>query len=135
MEQAAKRPKVGVAADLAKGLGRSSDPGGVASPHAEMMAEKNKIVDTVVSHSPKSSTAMVLHESASFKQHIRPLAPVGPPFFMNRYKLDNRPTTFRIVPPLPAGLADVSLSFSLSPLLLPVEHVLCIWCISSLCHE
>ncbi|KAJ0113729.1 hypothetical protein Patl1_02808 [Pistacia atlantica] len=117
MEQAAKRPKVGVAADRAKGSGRSSDPGAVASPRAEMMVDKNKIVDSVVSHSPKSSTALVLHESASFKQHIRPLAAVGPPFLMNRYKLDNRPTAFRIVPPLPAGLADVSLSFSPSSLL------------------
>ncbi|XP_044502345.1 zinc finger CCCH domain-containing protein 41 isoform X2 [Mangifera indica] len=109
MEQAAKKPKVGVATDLAEGAGRSSGPGAtVASPSAEMVADKNKIVDTVVYHSPKSSTAMVLHESTSFKQHIRPLTPVGPPFLMNRYKLDNRPTAFRIVPPLPAGLADVA---------------------------
>ncbi|KAI9176304.1 hypothetical protein LWI28_001022 [Acer negundo] len=108
-EQAAKRLKVGVAADPAKAVARSSDAGGaVSSPRIEMMSDKNKTMENVVSQSPKSTTAMVLQESTSYKQQIRPLAPVGPPFLMNRYKLDNRPTTFRILPPLPAGFADVA---------------------------
>ncbi|KAL6520221.1 hypothetical protein OROMI_032401 [Orobanche minor] len=32
----------------------------------------------------------------------------GTPWAVNRFKLDNRPTTFRIVSPLPAGLANVA---------------------------
>jgi RNA-binding protein 26 len=110
-EQAAKRPKVEVVADIAKPATprSSSDPGSVASPHAEMMGDKNKSVDNVLSHSPKTSTTAVLQESMSLKEPIRQLASGGPPFPMNRYKLDNRPTAFRITPPLPPGLATVSL--------------------------
>lgn len=108
-EKAAKRLKVGIAADVAKATARSSDStAAVASPRAEMMADKNKLVDIVLSPSQKVNTAMVLQESTSFKQQIRPLAPAGPPFLMNRYKLDNRPTAFRIIPPLPVGFADVA---------------------------
>ncbi|KAH7577320.1 hypothetical protein ACOSQ2_001841 [Xanthoceras sorbifolium] len=108
-EQAAKRLKVGVAADPAKAAARSSDAGGaVSSPRIEMMSDKNKTMEIVVSQSPKSTTAMALQESTSYKHQIRPLAPVGPPFLMNKYKLDNRPTMFRILPPLPAGFADVA---------------------------
>lgn len=114
-EKAAKRLKVGIAADVAKATARSSDStAAVASPRAEMMADKNKLVDIVLSPSQKVNTAMVLQESTSFKQQIRPLAPAGPPFLMNRYKLDNRPTAFRIIPPLPVGFADVSSSSFLS---------------------
>ncbi|KAK3183620.1 hypothetical protein Dsin_030906 [Dipteronia sinensis] len=62
-EQAAKRLKVAVAADPAKAVARSSDAGGaVSSPRIEMMSDKNKTMENVVSQSPKSTTAMVLQE-------------------------------------------------------------------------
>ncbi|KAG9449793.1 hypothetical protein H6P81_009758 [Aristolochia fimbriata] len=32
----------------------------------------------------------------------------GPPFLANRFKLDNRPTTFRVLPPLPPDFANVA---------------------------
>ncbi|KAG6720011.1 hypothetical protein I3842_03G037100 [Carya illinoinensis] len=108
-EQVAKRPKLEIVADTAKAATprSSSDPGSaVASPHAEMVGDKNKSFDNVVSHSPKISTSLMLQESISLKQPIRPLAPVGVPFLTNRYKLDNRPSAFRILPPLPAGLVS-----------------------------
>lgn len=109
-EQAAKRPKVEIVADVAKPATprSSSDPGSVASAYAEMVGDKNKSVDNVLSHSPKTSSTAVLQESMSLKEPIRQLAPGGAPFPMNRYKLDNRPTAFRIIPPLPPGLASVS---------------------------
>lgn len=108
-EKAAKRLKVGIAADVAKVTARSSDStAAVASPRAEMMADKNKPEEIVLSPSQKVNTAMLLQESTSFKQQSRPLASAGPPFLMNRYKLDNRPTAFRIIPPLPVGFADVA---------------------------
>lgn len=84
-EPASKRHKTGItASDIVKAATpRSADPGsGVASPHAEMV-DKNKTVENVVS-------------------------PVGPPFLMNKYKLDNRPTAFKIISPLPVGLANVA---------------------------
>ncbi|KAF5457280.1 hypothetical protein F2P56_021393 [Juglans regia] len=108
-EQAAKRPKVEIVADIAKtATPRSTaDPGSVlASPRAEMVGDRNKPADNVVPNSPKTSPIPVLQEPMSLKQPIRPVGPVGTPFLTNRYKLDNRPTAFRILPPLPAGLAS-----------------------------
>lgn len=120
-EKAAKRLKVGIAADVAKVTARSSDStAAVASPRAEMMADKNKLEEIVLSPCQKVNTAMLLQESTSFKQQIRPLPSAGPPFLMNRYKLDNRPTAFRIIPPLPVGFADVSFSASLTFVTTPI---------------
>lgn len=121
-EQAAKRHKLGTIADISKALTPSfSGPcTGVASPKAEVVADSGKIAENVVSESSKTNKTVTLKESSSFKQSIRPLAPVGAPFVMNKFKLDNRPTTFTIIPPLPAGLADViffPLSICLSAIL------------------
>eukprot|EP01018_Ginkgo_biloba_P009835 Gb_29092 [translate_table: standard] len=49
--------------------------------------------------SPKS---LKLH----FSRITRPVA--APMFIPNRFKLDNRPTAFRVLPPLPAGLMDIA---------------------------
>ncbi|KAK7271650.1 hypothetical protein RJT34_27727 [Clitoria ternatea] len=103
-EHAAKRPKMGMTSDVAKlASPRSSDADvGMTSPLAETTADKNKQFANTLSQSPKASTVTRLRESTSLKHPIQPLIPV------NRYKLDNRPPAFRIVPPLPAGLANVS---------------------------
>lgn len=76
---------------------------GMTSPHAETTSDKNKQLLQTVSQSPKASTATRVQESIGMKHPTQPSLPV------NRYKLDNRPVAFRIVPPLPAGLADVSI--------------------------
>lgn len=97
IEQAAKRPKVGITADVGKVANpKSSNPTPMEELHAEM-TDKNKCVENVVSCSPKTSTTMVLQQSTSLKQlSIRPLGSIGTPSPVNRYKLDNRPTAFRI---------------------------------------
>ncbi|RDX60629.1 Zinc finger CCCH domain-containing protein 41, partial [Mucuna pruriens] len=101
-EQAAKRPKMGMVSDVAKlASPQSSDADvGMTSPPAETTADKNKQLVNTVSQSPKASTATRLQEATGLKQPIQPLMPV------NRYKLDNRPAAFRIIPPLPDGLAN-----------------------------
>ena len=117
-EQTAKRQKTGIVADVATTASpRSSDfCTVVASPQAEMVTEKNKFVENVVHQSCKPNAVVAMHEPASLKQSIRPLAPAGAPYGMKRFKLDNRPTAFKIIPPLPTGLANVSLTSSLPPL-------------------
>ncbi|XWS32743.1 hypothetical protein CRYUN_Cryun22dG0015700 [Craigia yunnanensis] len=108
-EQAAKRQKVGITSDPAKASTPSSSESGAsaATPCTMGMTDKNKSIENVASRSPKSNTPMALQESMSSKQQSRPSAPVGHPFLMNKYKLDNRPTAFRVTPPLPSGFADV----------------------------
>lgn len=114
-EPTAKRQKVGVAHDAAKATTpRTPDPAAaVPTTCADMINDENRSVDTVVSSGPKTNAARSLQESSGSKQPIRPLGPAGTPFLMNRYKLDNRPTAFKIIPPLPVGLASV-ISLSLS---------------------
>ncbi|KAF1859839.1 hypothetical protein Lal_00028022 [Lupinus albus] len=104
IEKAAKKPKTGKASDVAKSdFCQSSDADlGMTSPHKEAASDKYKELVCTVSQSPKSSTTMGLQESTGIKLPIQPLVA------LNRYKLDNRSTTFRIIPPLPAGLANVA---------------------------
>ncbi|MBA0587105.1 hypothetical protein Gorai_000241, partial [Gossypium raimondii] len=111
-EPAAKRHKVGSAADPAKVLiPSSSEPSASAAKTCtKEMTDKNKSMENVVSRSPKSSTTMALQESMGSKQQYckpRQSAPMRHPFLMNKYRLDNRPTAFRVIPPLPSGFADV----------------------------
>lgn len=117
-EQPAKRTKVGIAVDVAKASTPSSSDASpvIISPNAGKTPDKNKSGEKPVSHSPKTNTTVVLPESMSSKQHpVRPFAPVGSPFMVNRFKLDNRPTAFKILPPLPAGFTNVSFSLSFPP--------------------
>ncbi|KAG8501525.1 hypothetical protein CXB51_004027 [Gossypium anomalum] len=115
-EQAAKKQKVGIADDPAKASTPSlSEPGAPTTiPCTVGMTDKNKSTENVGSHVPTSNATMSLQESKSSKQQSRPSAPTGYPFLMNKYKLDNRPTAFRVIPPLPSGFADVSHSLSSS---------------------
>ncbi|XP_050383611.1 zinc finger CCCH domain-containing protein 41 [Argentina anserina] len=109
-ELAAKRRKVGLVAEVGKvDTPNSSNLNPASALHDELLTDKNKSGDTVLYHSPKTSTTTVLQQSPSLKhQTIRPLASLGTPVPLNRYKLDNRPTGFRILPPLPSGFANVA---------------------------
>lgn len=129
-EQAAKRLKTSMPSDVAKLASPQSYDAdhGMASPHAEKTADKNKLSVNNASQSPKASTTMRLQDPTGLKQPIQPLVPV------NRYKLDNRPTAFRIIPPLPADLANVSLLFYLLCLYLlkktyAMARVICSTCV------
>ncbi|KAF8399749.1 hypothetical protein HHK36_015620 [Tetracentron sinense] len=107
-EQAVKRHKVGTLTDIEKAATPSpTDPGTTgARPGAEKMVDKNNIEENNVS--PKTNSAMVLLSLRSLKLPSRPSTPIGVPYPVNRFKLDNRPTAFRILPPLPAGFANVA---------------------------
>ncbi|XVF58013.1 hypothetical protein PTKIN_Ptkin07bG0028300 [Pterospermum kingtungense] len=108
-EHAAKRQKVGITADPAKPSTPSfSEPGAsAATPCTIGTMDSSESMENVVSHSSRSNTHVALQESMSSKQHSRPSATVGHSFLMNKYKLDNRPTAFRVTPPLPSCFADV----------------------------
>ncbi|CAN0924499.1 Zinc finger CCCH domain-containing protein 41 [Linum grandiflorum] len=99
-----KRPKV--AGDATKCTGPTpSDPHSI---RGEMMTDKNKSAETVSSTS-KTNAETVKVDSSGSKPSVHTLIPdARSPYPSNRYKLDNRPSTLRIVPPLPAGLANVA---------------------------
>ncbi|MBA0802095.1 hypothetical protein Gohar_012424, partial [Gossypium harknessii] len=98
-EQAAKRQKVDIAADPAKAsTPRSSGPcASAATPCTMGVTDTDKSTENILSHSPKS------------KRQSCQSAPVGIHLFvLNKYKLDNRPTAFRVISPLPSDFAHVN---------------------------
>ncbi|KAJ4973104.1 hypothetical protein NE237_006278 [Protea cynaroides] len=108
-DQAIKRHKVGTATDVAKASNPcSTNPGTTEErPGAEKTVDKN-LGENSASPSSKTSSTLILLSPKNSKQLSRPSAPIGPPLLVNRFKLDNRPTTFKILPPLPADFANVS---------------------------
>ncbi|XP_031094352.1 zinc finger CCCH domain-containing protein 41 [Ipomoea triloba] len=109
-DQVAKRPKVEKVADFAKAeTSSSTEPDiAVSSQHTEVVPDSNRSANNALLSCSKSSSPVATSEPSSLKQSIRPLAPVGAPFIFNRYKLDNRPTAFKINPPIPSGLANAA---------------------------
>ncbi|XP_010248594.1 PREDICTED: zinc finger CCCH domain-containing protein 27 [Nelumbo nucifera] len=108
-EQAIKRHKVGPVTPAKIATPRSSNPSTTGTqPTDEKTIDSNNSGDIIASPNSKTGSSVVLQSPRSLKQPSRSLAPVGPPFFVNRFKLDNRPTTFRILPPLPADFANVA---------------------------
>ncbi|GMJ09372.1 hypothetical protein HRI_004606400 [Hibiscus trionum] len=70
------------------------------------MTNENNLTENIASHEPTSNTTLLLQECKSSKQQSRPSAVVWHPY-LSKYKLDNRPTAFKVIPPLPSGFADV----------------------------
>ncbi|XP_042498449.1 zinc finger CCCH domain-containing protein 27-like isoform X2 [Macadamia integrifolia] len=106
-DQAIKRHKVGTATDIAKAASpRPTNPGITGErPGAENSVDKN-VGENGASPSSKTSSPLMLQSPKNSKQLSRPSAPIGPPFLVNRFKLDNRPTAFKILPPLPAEFVN-----------------------------
>lgn len=77
-----------------------------SSPRDSVTIENTSSAQHALAHNSSSNSTMGVHEP--LKPSFRPLASVGVPFVANRFKLDNRPTAFRVLPPLPSGLADVA---------------------------
>ncbi|XP_073119367.1 zinc finger CCCH domain-containing protein 41-like [Henckelia pumila] len=75
------------------------------SPGTHLIAENIRSAEHAVQHTTTSKPTIV--QPSSLRQ-IRQPALLGTPFVGNRFKLDNRPTAFRIVAPLPDGLANVA---------------------------
>ncbi|KAK6913077.1 RNA recognition motif domain [Dillenia turbinata] len=104
-EQASKRHKADKASEGSNpATPRPNDPGTVM---ASSGADSNKSVENALTDSSGKNFLPKLQDGSSLKQP-RPLAPAGAPFMMHRFKLDNRPTSFRITSPLPDGFADLA---------------------------
>nr|XP_043634223.1 zinc finger CCCH domain-containing protein 41 [Erigeron canadensis]XP_043634224.1 zinc finger CCCH domain-containing protein 41 [Erigeron canadensis] len=107
-EQVAKRQKLVIVADSTKTATPSSgDPETISlSPGAEVVGNGNKSLEAAVPKSSKSK-AVTHQEPPVLKPSVRPLVPISPSAVTNRFKLDNRPTAFKIVSVLPNDLSDV----------------------------
>lgn len=103
-EPDAKRVKVDTASDSAAAI---------ASPKTESSTDKKVPIQKPVS-TAKLSTETPSPDSKNMKQRPYSFTTSLNAPMANRYKLDNRTTTIKVVPPLPTGLADVCpLSFVL----------------------
>ncbi|XP_042487020.1 zinc finger CCCH domain-containing protein 41-like, partial [Macadamia integrifolia] len=109
-DQAIKRHKVGTATDVAMAASPRPTNRSTTSerPGAEKTLDKNNLRENSASPSSKTSSNQMLQSPRNSKQLSRTSAPIGPPFPVNRFKLDNRPTAFKILPPLPAEFANVA---------------------------
>lgn len=109
-EQLAKKQKLGTLADSIKAATPSGGDLDAIVPLAqdEVAATSIQSVGPSGKHSSKTKLALALSESSSLKSSPLSLVDLGSPVVNNRFKLDNRPTVFKVVPPLPDGLADVS---------------------------
>jgi RNA-binding protein 26 len=111
-EHPAKRQKAGTIAGMAKAsLPSSSDTLTTVTPSvtADVMGDSGKSTDKGVLESSKPNKTMSMKEISSLKKPIHSMASLGEPFVVPKFKLDNRPTAFKIIPPLPTGLADVAI--------------------------
>ncbi|XP_010554054.1 PREDICTED: zinc finger CCCH domain-containing protein 41-like [Tarenaya hassleriana] len=97
-EPASKRLKVGTLADP-----NASTP----SPKSESLAQKSSKLAQKSVPTFKLITETPLQESKNVKQRTYPFGTSMSTPVVNRFKLDNRTTTIKVVPPLPTGLADV----------------------------
>ncbi|KAL7614666.1 hypothetical protein Lser_V15G07777 [Lactuca serriola] len=102
-EQVAKRQKLGSVADNSEKAATSSsiDP-------EKAIDNGSKSMESGVQQSCKSSNAIAMQETPVLKPSLRPLMPINPSVVTNRFKLDNRPTAFKIVSTLPNDLANVA---------------------------
>ena len=97
-EPDAKRLKV----DTASNSGEA-----ISSPKTESSTDKKKVPIQKPLSSSKLSTETPSPDPKHFKQRPYQFNTNSNSPMVNRYKLDNRPTTIKVVPPLPTGLADV----------------------------
>ncbi|KAK1410093.1 hypothetical protein QVD17_36626 [Tagetes erecta] len=101
-EQVAKKQKLGIVADTTKAENILSSPG------AEVIGNGNKSAESAVSEISKSTAVVALQEPPVLKPSLRPFPPIGPSVAINRFKLDNRPTAFKIISSLPVDLSNVA---------------------------
>ncbi|KAK1440889.1 hypothetical protein QVD17_06722 [Tagetes erecta] len=99
-EHVAKKQKLGTVADSTKAEASSSSPG------AEVMGNGN--MESIVPQRSKSTAAVALQEPPLLKPLLRSFPPVVPSIVTNPFKLDNRPTAFKIISALPNDLVNVA---------------------------
>ncbi|XP_059284676.1 zinc finger CCCH domain-containing protein 41-like [Lycium ferocissimum] len=80
----------------------------VSSTPVEAVSDCSRSAENAERSCSIPCSAVAIQEPSCLRQSIRPLAPHGAPFVFNRYKLDNRPTAFKVLPPMPSGLANVA---------------------------
>ncbi|KAK1432747.1 hypothetical protein QVD17_09645 [Tagetes erecta] len=109
-EQIAKNQKLEILADSVKAVTPSGSDHDAIVPLAQddLAATSSKSVGPSGKQSSKTNLALALAESSSLKSSPLSLVNLGSPAVHNQFKLDNRPTAFKVVPPLPDGLADVA---------------------------
>lgn len=79
----------------------------VFSTKTEAVSDNSRSTENAEHSCSMPCATVATEEPSSLRQSIPPLAPHGAPFVSNRYKLDNRPTAFKVLPPMPSGLANV----------------------------
>ncbi|XP_071734987.1 zinc finger CCCH domain-containing protein 41-like [Rutidosis leptorrhynchoides] len=106
-EQVSKRRKIEMVADSTKAAPSSSVDPETISSSTEIIDNGKKSLDADVSQSSKSTAVAALPKPPVSKSSLRPLVLNAPSSVTNPFKLDNRPTAFKIST-LPNDLANVA---------------------------
>lgn len=106
----ATKQKVGTSADWPKNANPKSVDSDVSGQSLQvgLAADKMVTVENLTSLRFRTNSAGAQLVSPKLKHAVRPIAISATSFAKNKYKLDNRPTTFIICAPLPFSLANVS---------------------------
>ncbi|KAH9619880.1 hypothetical protein KSS87_002134 [Heliosperma pusillum] len=91
-------------------IGENTQPldAGISMPSPKALTADKIVMENLAANRAKVKSAAALLDPLILKQPIHPMATSGRPSYINRYKLDNRPTTFRIHAPLPVGMTNVA---------------------------
>ncbi|XP_074285201.1 zinc finger CCCH domain-containing protein 41 isoform X2 [Silene latifolia] len=104
MRQASETPS-----NASKGENTQPLDAGISKPSPKALTADKIVMENLASNRANVNSAGALLDPLILKQQpIHPIATSGRPSYINRYKLDNRPTTFRIHAPLPVGLTNVA---------------------------
>lgn len=101
-EPDAKRVKVDTASDSSTAIASPKPPKPESSTDKKVPIQKPLSTAKLSTETSSSDSKNLMQRPYSFTSSLN--APTA-----NRYKLDNRTTTIKVVPPLPTGLADVYL--------------------------
>ncbi|KAI3985624.1 hypothetical protein MKX01_033907 [Papaver californicum] len=107
--QVGKKQQVGAVTDIVKSATPNSTNSNkaVLRPGVDKLQDKNSLGENLSFPSSKTISTAAVQSPRTLMPSSHPSVAGVSSFSANRFKLDNRPTTFRILPPIPADLANV----------------------------
>ncbi|KAI3981476.1 hypothetical protein MKX01_007403 [Papaver californicum] len=107
--QVGNKQQVGAVTNIVKSATPNSTNSNkaVLKPGVDKLQDKDSLGENLSFPSSKTTSTAAVQSPRTLMPSSHPSVAGVSSFSANRFKLDNRPTTFRILPPIPADLANV----------------------------